>query len=56
MAASGINGVSPASFAISLFKPTANRFLNLELSALEADSRGKIVSSPRLITADQGNY
>ena len=53
LAASGISGVSPASFAISLFKPTANRFLNLELSALEADSRGKIVSSPRLITADQ---
>lgn len=51
--ASGLGGVSPASFAISLFKPSANRFLNLELSALEADSRGKIVSSPRLITADQ---
>jgi type IV pilus assembly protein PilQ len=51
--ASGLGGVSPASFAVSLFKPTANRFLNLELSALEADSRGKIVSSPRLITADQ---
>jgi type IV pilus assembly protein PilQ len=51
--ASGLGGVSPASFALSLFKPTANRFLNLELSALEADSRGKIVSSPRLITADQ---
>ncbi|MFX5693388.1 type IV pilus secretin PilQ, partial [Acinetobacter baumannii] len=27
--------------------------LNVELSALEADGRGKIVSSPRLITADQ---
>lgn len=51
--ASGLGGVTPASFAVSLFKPTANRFLNLELSALEADSRGKIVSSPRLITADQ---
>ncbi|HRK37116.1 MAG TPA: type IV pilus secretin PilQ family protein [Burkholderiaceae bacterium] len=51
--ASGLGGVNPATFALSLFKPTANRFLNLELSALEADSRGKIVSSPRLITADQ---
>lgn len=51
--ASGLGGVTPASFAVSLFKPAANRFLNLELSALEADSRGKIVSSPRLITADQ---
>jgi type IV pilus assembly protein PilQ len=27
--------------------------VNLELSALEADSRGKVVSSPRLITADK---
>ena len=29
------------------------RFLNLEISALEADGKGKIVSSPRIITADQ---
>ena len=35
------------------FSSSANRFLNLELSALEADGRGKIVSSPRVITADQ---
>jgi type IV pilus assembly protein PilQ len=27
--------------------------VNLELSALEADSRGKVISSPRLITADK---
>jgi type IV pilus assembly protein PilQ len=27
--------------------------LNLELSALEADGKGKIISSPRVITADQ---
>ena len=44
---------SAATFALSLFSSTANRFLNLELSALEADGRGKIVSSPRVITADQ---
>ncbi|MFM1990052.1 MAG: hypothetical protein RJA99_3009, partial [Pseudomonadota bacterium] len=36
-----------------LFTAGANRFLNLELSALEADGKGKIVSSPRVITADQ---
>ncbi|MCM5678578.1 type IV pilus secretin PilQ [Schlegelella sp. S2-27] len=48
-----INGQNPATFALSLFSATANRFLNLELSALEADGRGKIVSSPRVITADQ---
>lgn len=48
----GIANVVP-SFAISLFNATANRFLNLELSALEADGKGKIVSSPRIVTADQ---
>jgi type IV pilus assembly protein PilQ len=36
-----------------LFSSAANRFLNLEISALEADGRGKIVSSPRVVTADQ---
>ena len=42
-----------ATFALSLFGASANRFLNLEISALEADGKGKIVSSPRVITADQ---
>jgi type IV pilus assembly protein PilQ len=49
----GQNGYDAASFAVSLFSSTANRFLNLEISALEADGKGKIVSSPRVITADQ---
>ena len=51
--AAAIGGVSPASFAISLFGSSLTRFLNLELSALEADQRGKVVSSPRVLTADQ---
>ena len=42
-----------AKFALSLFNPSANRFLNLELSALEADGKGKIIASPRIVTADQ---
>ena len=46
-------GNDAATFALSLFTAGANRFLNLELSALEADGKGKIVSSPRVITADQ---
>ena len=46
-------GASAATVALSLFSATANRFLNLELSALESDGKGKIVSSPRVITADQ---
>jgi len=47
----GQGGFSPAAFAISLFSASANRFLNLELSALEADGKGKLVSSPRIVTA-----
>ena len=50
---SNLGGVSAASIAFSLFSASANRFLNLELSALEAEGKGKIVSSPRVITADQ---
>ena len=49
----GIGGVSPTNFAISLFSSAANRFLNLEISALEADGKGRVVSSPRVVTADQ---
>jgi type IV pilus assembly protein PilQ len=48
----GQGGFNPSSFAISLFSAAANRFLNLELSALEADGKGKLVSSPRIVTAD----
>ncbi|USX29553.1 type IV pilus secretin PilQ [Oxalobacteraceae bacterium OTU3CINTB1] len=51
--AANINGVPAGSLAVSLFSSAANRFLNLELSALEADGTGKIISSPRVITADK---
>ena len=50
---SNLGGASAATFALSLFGATANRFLNLELSALEAEGKGNIVASPRVITADQ---
>ncbi|MBK6863167.1 MAG: type IV pilus secretin PilQ [Ideonella sp.] len=46
-------GFNPATFALSLFGVDANRFLNLEISALEADGKGTVVSSPRITTADQ---
>jgi type IV pilus assembly protein PilQ len=49
----GSLGGSAATFALSLFGASSNRFLNLELSALESEGRGKIISSPRIITADQ---
>jgi type IV pilus assembly protein PilQ len=51
--AAAINGADAGSLAVSLFSSAANRFLNLELSALEADGTGKIISSPRVITADK---
>ena len=55
VASSGAGGLTNTlgSFALSIFNAAANRFLTLELSAMEADGKGKIVSSPRIITADQ---
>ncbi len=41
------------SFAYSLLHLPAGLLLNLELTAMESDHRGKIVSSPRVITANQ---
>jgi type IV pilus assembly protein PilQ len=51
--AAAIGTVPPATVAFSLFSAAANRFLNLELSALEADGKGKIISSPRVVTEDK---
>lgn len=51
--AAGIAGNPAASLAASLFSAASNRFLNLELSALEADGKGKIISSPRVVTEDK---
>ncbi|MES2319747.1 MAG: type IV pilus secretin PilQ [Pseudomonadota bacterium] len=51
--AAAIAGNPAATLAASLFSAAANRFLNLELSALEADGKGKIISSPRLVTEDK---
>lgn len=49
----GGTGNAAGTFAISLFNSSFSRMLNLEISALEADGKGKLVSSPRVITADQ---
>jgi type IV pilus assembly protein PilQ len=45
-------GGDPATFAISLFGSSLGRFLNLEIQALEADNKGRVVSSPRVVTSD----
>ena len=47
------NGNAAGTFAVSLFNSSLSRMLNLEISALEADGKGKVVSSPRVVTADQ---
>src|SRR5262245_25333842 len=51
--APGIAGAAAGVFSVLLFNEQRTKFLNLELSALQADNRGKIISSPRVITADQ---
>jgi type IV pilus assembly protein PilQ len=51
--AAGVNGFNAGQFSFILFNSAATRFLNVEISALEADGKGKIISSPRVLTADQ---
>lgn len=51
--AQGISGAGVGSVALTLFNAAATRFISLELSALESDGKGKILSSPRVITADK---
>lgn len=43
---------SGGTLALSLFNSNLTKFLNLELAALESDGIGKIISSPRVITAN----
>ena len=50
--AAGIGGFQAGQLSLILFTRSFNRFLNLELSALEADGKGKIISSPRVMTAN----
>lgn len=40
-------------FGFTLFNNALTKFLNLEISALEADDRGQVISSPRVMTANQ---
>ncbi len=47
-----VNGAAGV-FSVILFNNAQTRFLNLELSALQADGKGKIISSPRIITSNQ---
>lgn len=51
--AANIAGAQAGQLSMVLFNPSATRFLNLEISALEADGKGKVISSPRVLTANQ---
>jgi len=51
--ATPIGGFNAGSFALTLVNASMTTALNLEVSALEAEGRGKIVSSPRVVTADK---
>lgn len=49
-------GFLPAGYGsvnLSIFNSSLTRFLNLELQALESDGRGRVISSPRVLTANQ---
>jgi len=48
----GIAGQNPGQWALSIATISGN-LLQLELSALEQEGNGKIISSPRIITANQ---
>jgi type IV pilus assembly protein PilQ len=50
--AGGIGGFNPGALSVILFNRAFTRFLDLELTALEADGKGKIISSPRVLTAN----
>ncbi len=51
--AAALNGFNPGVLGLTLFNSGVTSVLNLELSALELDGRGKVVSSPRVVTADK---
>ncbi|OGA35915.1 MAG: secretin [Betaproteobacteria bacterium RIFCSPLOWO2_12_FULL_62_13b] len=51
--ATGLGGFNAGVISAILFNRGFTRFLNLELTALEADGKGKIISSPRVLTGDK---
>ncbi len=52
MKAAGLNTFNAGQFSFILFNSALSRLVNIEISALEADGKGKIISSPRVLTAD----
>jgi type IV pilus assembly protein PilQ len=52
--AQGYGNAGAQLFSFLLANREGTRMLNLEISALEADLKGRIVSSPRVLTTDKG--
>ncbi len=53
LGAGALNGFEAAQLGLTLLAARATRLLDIELSALEAEGRGRVVSSPRVVTADR---
>jgi len=53
MQAEPIRGTTAGSLAVTVARMLDGNVLSLELSALESEGKGKIISSPRLITSNQ---
>ncbi len=51
--AAGVGGLPAAAFSTILFNKNFTQFIQLELTALEADGKGKVISSPRVLTGDK---
>lgn len=50
---SSTTGTSAGTFGLSLLNIATGNLISLELQALEAENRGKILSSPRVVTSNQ---
>ena len=53
LAGAGLSGFNPAAIAATLVSRNGSRILQAELSALESEGQGKILSNPRIMTGDQ---
>lgn len=51
--ASTVGGATPASLGLTLLNIATGNLVSLELQALEADNRGKVISNPRVVTTNQ---
>ncbi len=51
-AGSALTGLNPASLGMALGTATGSRVIDLQLQALQAANKAKIISSPKVLTAD----